>query len=50
LPFDVVEACNDKFKTKANLEKQGVLSAKYQLCSTLEEVEDYFKSIAAPMK
>ncbi|MBP1172905.1 MULTISPECIES: ATP-grasp domain-containing protein [unclassified Paenibacillus] len=49
LPFDVVEACNDKFKTKANFEKQGVLSAKYQLCSTLEEVEDFFKSIAAPI-
>lgn len=49
LSFDIVEACNDKFKTKANLENQGVLSAKYKLCSTLEEVADFFKVIAAPI-
>lgn len=46
---EIVEACINKFTTRNLLKKAGMLSPSYKLCRTLEEAEDFRKTVQVPI-
>jgi biotin carboxylase len=46
---EVIEACNNKFVTRNLLRNAGLLSPNYQLCKSVEDVQNFWDCVGGPI-